>query len=138
MQIVGKTFLLWGVILMAVVCGPVMAGTTVELGNGTNEAALASADKILETDPNNFEAWLKRAGALQDFNRNNEALESYDRALQINPNSTVAWNNRGTVLYTLGRYNDAVSSFDQSTEDFIKRLPGMEQPRRIAVHGREI
>jgi tetratricopeptide (TPR) repeat protein len=95
------------------ICVPVMAANTIELNSATNEATLASFDKILETEPNNFQAWVNRAGALQDLNRNTEALESYDRALQINPNSTMALNNRGTVLYTLGRYNDAVSSFDQ-------------------------
>jgi Tfp pilus assembly protein PilF len=119
MQIKKNTGILCVLLLtMPFFCVPVMAANYVENGTlvvdkGTDAATLASFDKILATDPNNFEAWLNRAGVLQDLNRNTEALESYDRALQINPNSTVAWNNRGTVLYTLGRYNDAVSSFDQ-------------------------
>lgn len=103
---------------MQFLCVPVIAvnyqeNGTLIVNQGTEEAALASFDKILATDPDNFQAWLNRAGVLQDLNRNTEALESYDRALQINPNSTAAWNNRGTVLYSLGRSDDAVSSFDQ-------------------------
>lgn len=76
--------------------------------------ALASYEKALEIQPNNFSIWDVRGDALKNLSRYEEAVASYDKALKIQPDYPYSWWSRGDVLERLGRYEEAVASYDKA------------------------
>ncbi|HBE17581.1 MAG TPA: hypothetical protein DDW51_08205, partial [Cyanobacteria bacterium UBA11367] len=74
--------------------------------------AIASWDKAIELDPDDYRPWIGRGLALFNLGRLEEAIASYDRAIQIKPDNDAAWNNRGNALFNLGRLEEAIASYD--------------------------
>ena len=73
--------------------------------------AIASYDKALEIQPNNFSIWDVRGDALRKLSRYEEAIASYDQAIAIKPDYPYSWWSRGDVLERLGRYEEAIVSY---------------------------
>lgn len=97
------------------------AETWFDLGNQQADAgdlagAIASYDKALEIQPDNYEAWINRGNMLVELGRSEEAIASYDQALVFKHDYDDAWNNRGLALLELGRNEEAIASYDQALE----------------------
>jgi tetratricopeptide (TPR) repeat protein len=83
---------------------------------GDYAQAIASYDKALEIQPNNFSIWDVRGDALRRLSHYKEAVASYDKALEIKPDYAYSWWSRGDVLEKLGLYEEAIVSYDKALE----------------------
>jgi Tetratricopeptide repeat/Glycosyltransferase family 9 (heptosyltransferase) len=59
--------------------------------------SLALFDRLLELQPDSYQAWGNRANVLDDLGRAVEAIASYDRALDLHPDYEAARLNRSVV-----------------------------------------
>ncbi|MGA7954252.1 MAG: tetratricopeptide repeat protein [Gloeobacterales cyanobacterium] len=78
------------------------------------EEAIASYDKALTIQPDNYGVWISRGETLRKLERYEEAIASYDKALTIQPDNYWAWTSRGQALNSLGRYEEAIASCDKA------------------------
>lgn len=60
------------------------------------EGAVARFDKLLEQQPEHYEAWGQRGCALYELASHEEAVASFDKALKIKPKFTLAWHGKGS------------------------------------------
>ena len=82
-------------------------------GNQYNKA-LASWDKVLKIDPDNYVAWSNRGLVLLQLERYEQAVESFDKVVELKPDNYRTWNTRGMMLMALGRYEEALANFEQA------------------------
>ena len=87
-----------------------------QLKKGNFEDALFCFEKVIELEPDNHEAWIRRGGALGNLGRFEEAINSYDKALEIKPNFHEAWFNRCIDLGNLGRFKEAINSYEKAVK----------------------
>jgi tetratricopeptide (TPR) repeat protein len=80
------------------------------------EIAVASYDKALEIQPDQYRTWDFRGDTLRELKRYEEAIASYDKALEIQPDHSSAWSSRGHALIKLERYEEAIASYDKALE----------------------
>lgn len=78
------------------------------------EDAIESYEKVVEIEPDFFQAWNGLGKTFYDIKRYKEALKAYNSAIKLENNDKEAWRDRGFTLYKLGRYEDAISSFDKA------------------------
>lgn len=82
--------------------------------NGQTAEAEALYRRILQIEPDHFDA-LHLLGLLKhQQNRQAEALELISSALRANPNVAEAFSNYGVVLSRLERHREAVASYDEA------------------------
>lgn len=84
------------------------------LGLGEFEEAIAIFKKLLDSQPDFYEAWYNLGIALEKLGRLDEAIASYDESLKIQPNFHLAWNNRGNVLGKMRRLDEALTSYKEA------------------------
>ena len=77
------------------------------------QEVVASYDKYLAINPDEYLVWLHRGVALDRLERYEEAVASYEKGLAINPDEYFAWLFRGVTLERLERYEEAVASYDK-------------------------
>src|SRR3954470_2724660 len=70
--------------------------------------------KILEVDPNHFEAIHLLGLIAHRVGRNDIAVELLHRAMQLNPTRADVANNLGEVFRALNRPNEAIASFQEA------------------------
>lgn len=80
------------------------------------EAAIASFDRALEIQADDFQICWARGNALYELERTEEAIIDYDRALQLQPDSHQLWLWRGKVLTTIKRHQEALFSYEKALE----------------------
>ncbi|MFM6040515.1 MAG: CHAT domain-containing protein, partial [Sphaerospermopsis kisseleviana] len=68
---------------------------------GRHEEAIISYNKAIEINPDFYQAWHARGGALHNLMQYEEALASYDKALEIKPDYHYAWIGRGNAVFNL-------------------------------------
>lgn len=78
------------------------------------EAALRCLDELLELDPENTQALVKRGAALERLQRLDEAVESYDRAIARDHSMTIAYLAKGGVFNRMERYGEALACYEQA------------------------
>lgn len=140
--------------LDAFVCFPPLVATKNELARSTRrsgisarppaptpagsrsrpEEELASCDKRLAADPNDFAAINNRGIILQRLGRSAEALVEYDRALAIAPNAVELLFNRSVVLRAMGRYDEALFTCDRALAIRPGFIPALKQRSLVLQH----
>jgi hypothetical protein len=75
--------------------------------SGFFDSVIECADRILETEPGNVDAWILKARALSGLDNYEEAIESLDAALEIERLSVEAWREKASCLTKLGREAEA-------------------------------
>ncbi|HBB31628.1 MAG TPA: hypothetical protein DDZ80_15845 [Cyanobacteria bacterium UBA8803] len=80
------------------------------------QAELSAAEQVIQTNPNNHQAWYNKAQALSKLKRYPEALAAYDKALQINQNYIQAWSGRSLTLRKLERFDEALVSANKALQ----------------------
>ena len=68
--------------------------------------------RVLESHPNNFDAWHLSGLIAAQSDNPLRAVELISKAIEINPNNAAAWTNHGNILKILKRLEEAVSSYD--------------------------
>ena len=78
------------------------------------QEAIACFDAVVELDPTNSEALVKKGVAMERLKKLDEALECYDRAIAINSSATLAYLYKGGVFNQLERFSDALECYEQA------------------------
>lgn len=76
--------------------------------------ALYCFTQVVELQPQDDTAWVKRGVMLIHLERYQEALASCETALEIQPTDKQAWLFRGAALNYLGRYKQCYASYDKA------------------------
>jgi len=76
--------------------------------------AIAAYDNATALAPDYYEAWNRKADALNRAQRFSEALAASDKTLSLNPEYVQGWINRGYILYNLGRYDDELKAYEKA------------------------
>jgi tetratricopeptide (TPR) repeat protein len=80
------------------------------------EDAIASYEKAIQINPDDFEGWLGKGKAQRRLKRYEAALESTNKAIQIKPNNFGGWFGRGYALRGLKRFEEALVSYDKAVQ----------------------
>ena len=78
------------------------------------EKALDTFQKLIDSKPNDPQAWRGRGDALLALARYERSLSAYDKALQLQPNDAKTLNKKGETLYELQRYQEALDAHEQA------------------------
>jgi tetratricopeptide (TPR) repeat protein len=78
------------------------------------EKALDTFQRLIDSKPNDPQAWRGRGDALLALARYERALSAYDKALQLQPNDAKTLNKKGETLYELQRYQEALDTHEQA------------------------
>jgi lipoprotein NlpI len=77
------------------------------------DEALKLADKALEADAKNTEAYVFRA-RLHDIRREfDKAIIDYGKVIELSPEAGLAWQRRGEDHFRLGHFKESVADFDK-------------------------
>ncbi len=99
-----------------------------QIAAGDYARAIASYDRAISLEPAYFEAWDRKADALNRAGELSEAQKAVDRSLEINPDYVRGWINRGQILYTIGYYyEDVVGDKKKAEEYYLDQLLSFEQ-----------
>jgi tetratricopeptide (TPR) repeat protein len=80
------------------------------------DEALACFDRALQLDPGALLAWLGKASALGDLERNEEALACFDHVLKLDPENGSAFVGKANALCNLGRLPEARACCERGFE----------------------
>jgi len=78
------------------------------------EKALDTFQRLIDSKPNDPQAWRGRGDALLALARYERSLSAYDKALQLQPNDAKTLNKKGETLYELQRYQEALDTHEQA------------------------
>jgi tetratricopeptide (TPR) repeat protein len=76
------------------------------------DEAIEFFDQVLETNPENADAWNNKGVALFKMGRPDEALECYDQALAADPGNLEVLRNRAFVLRAMERFEEALEIYE--------------------------
>lgn len=76
------------------------------------DTALTCFNEVIELDPTNAEAAVKKGMALEKLGSLDEAIECYDRAIALDHSMTMAYLNKGGVFNRLERYGEALQCYE--------------------------
>ncbi|HIK10522.1 MAG TPA: tetratricopeptide repeat protein [Oscillatoriaceae cyanobacterium M33_DOE_052] len=79
--------------------------------SGDKQGAIQEFNSAIELNPNNAEAYYKRANALYDLGDYQDAVEDYTVAIRINPSYVNSYFNRGLTYYEMGKYREAIADY---------------------------
>jgi tetratricopeptide (TPR) repeat protein len=57
------------------------------------EEAIASLERVIQIQPDEYQSWYFRGWALLQLQRNDEASACFDKVLQIKPDYNIGWLN---------------------------------------------
>ena len=86
------------------------------LDGGQPQAALELLEKFLATHPDQAEALVKKAVALEKLGRDDEALACYNNAIHADGSLVVAHLQKGGLLNRLQRYDEALNCYEQALQ----------------------
>jgi tetratricopeptide (TPR) repeat protein len=78
------------------------------------DTALTCFDEVIELDPTNAEAFVKKGMALERLGSLDEAIDCYDRAIALDQSMTMAYLSKGGVFNRLERYGEALQCYEQA------------------------
>jgi tetratricopeptide (TPR) repeat protein len=78
------------------------------------QKALECFEKFLSTQPQNAEALVKKASALEKLGRADEALAVCDRAIAADSSLVMAYLHKGGLLNKLARYDESLKCYEQA------------------------
>jgi tetratricopeptide (TPR) repeat protein len=86
---------------------------------GCIQEALASFDKGIQLNSEDFDSWYYRGYILDEQKRYEEALLAYDRSLKVTTAdiASMPWHNKGITLNNLKRYEQAIAAFDRAIKN---------------------
>jgi tetratricopeptide (TPR) repeat protein len=76
--------------------------------------AITCFEEVLQLDPQNAEAWVRKGTALERLQQLDQAIECYDRALQADSSLTVAYLHKGGLFNRLERFSEALECYEKA------------------------
>ncbi len=86
------------------------------------QKALAACERLIQGDPDNARAYLRKAELLRELKRDAEALAACERAAELDPNAAEDQIARGTLLERLGHAEEARQAFQHAREIGAQQL----------------
>lgn len=86
------------------------------LDAGQSQRAIAFFDRVVESEPDNADAYFGRGLAYHDLERYQQAIADFDRVTEINPDHPYAFFQRGFVYHQLEQYQQAIADFTRAIE----------------------
>ncbi|CAD8204568.1 unnamed protein product [Paramecium pentaurelia] len=80
---------------------------------GKYKEAIELLNKVIQLNPNYYQALSFKGQCLMELNKNEEAMIWLDKALAINPQHVVSLYKEGECLKFLGKYEDAINQQDK-------------------------
>ena len=80
------------------------------------EATIAATSKLIEEEPADVDALLRRGNARLRLDRLEEALADYELAIAQDPKYAPAYNNRGVVFSRMGQPAEAASDYERAVD----------------------
>jgi len=105
-----------------------------ELNAGRFEDALATADRLLSTEPRNGEALNTRAQALFKLGRREEAAQAIVKAIEAAPDSLPFWLNKAVMEHEEGKAKQAC----RSAMDLVEIAQHSETESPLVDQGRQM
>jgi tetratricopeptide (TPR) repeat protein len=94
--------------------------------------AVDAFDHAIALDPSYYEAWDRKADALNRAGQFNNALTASSRSLEINPGFVRGWINRGQILYNIGYfYEDQNYDMTRANEFYNEQLYAYDKAIQI-------
>jgi serine/threonine protein kinase/tetratricopeptide (TPR) repeat protein len=93
-----------------------LAIADLNLRTGSYPEATLQFQRLLESDPENVEAYLGLGRALNLQGQTAKAEQSFQRAIQINPVCWICYNLLGAFLNSHARYREAAEAWEEVTE----------------------
>jgi tetratricopeptide (TPR) repeat protein len=87
------------------------------------QKALECFEKSLSAQPQNAEAHVKKASALEKLGRTDEALAFCDRAISADASLVTAYLHKGGLLNKLARYEESLKCYEQAMLVQDKKSP---------------
>jgi tetratricopeptide (TPR) repeat protein len=78
-------------------------------------------DHAIGLEPGYFEAWDRKADALNRAGQFSDALQASSRSLEINPHYIKGWINRGQILYNIGYYYEDIEHNQAKANDYYQQ-----------------
>jgi len=73
-------------------------------------------ERIVQEQPQNFNAWVQLAHSLFDANQPMEAVKAYGRALELQPDNADLLTDQGVMFRRLGWFDQAVKNFERAAQ----------------------
>lgn len=91
-------------------------------------AAVSSFDQAIVLEPGYYEAWDRKADALNRDGKFTLALSASSEALTLNPDYVTGWINRGQILYNIGYYyEDQIGDPEKADQYYAEQLLAFEK-----------
>ena len=84
-----------------------------KVNQGDPKGAIRAFNQAIKFNPNNPEAYHKRANAYYDLKEYEQALADYTKAIELNPKYVNAYFNRGLTRYDMSDLSGALADFNQ-------------------------
>lgn len=99
-----------------VVAAPIGDGAAPATQAGAPDAStqIAIAQKLVQTDPANRQAWVALGNAYFDADQPQASIEAYDRALQLQPDDPDVITDQGVMYLALGEHQKALANFQKA------------------------
>ncbi|MCL2689290.1 MAG: tetratricopeptide repeat protein [Chitinispirillia bacterium] len=81
---------------------------------GAFDQAVTHFQRLVQMQPNNFEAQYNLALAYLGWGRHSQAIDNFLKATRLRPNSSHAWSNLAVAYQNMGRTNDAVNALNRA------------------------
>lgn len=75
---------------------------------------IAQAEKVVEQDPKNVNAWISLGNDYFDTEQSQKAINAYGKALEIDPNNTNVLTDQGVMYRKVGWYDKALINFEKA------------------------
>ena len=83
---------------------------------GNYQAAIAAADRAIEIDPSQANAYYHRANAYRALDQTENAQRDLDQALTLDPTHARAYAGRGLLYHNANAFEDALEDYDRALE----------------------
>ncbi|MGI0061522.1 MAG: tetratricopeptide repeat protein [Nitrosotalea sp.] len=80
---------------------------------GNPRDAIFYFDKVLDVEPNHFDALTNKGNALGKLGKYDQAITCYDTILKDKPEHTICLINKGLALHYLKRYDQAITCYNK-------------------------
>lgn len=79
-----------------------------------NRDAIERFTKLVNENPKNAGAYVKRGNVWLKLNEMEKALADFGEAIQLDPKMSLAYNNRGTAWFNQGEYDRAIEDYSEA------------------------
>ena len=84
------------------------------LGREKWDEAIESFTRVIEQDPNDFQAYNNRGFAYQGKGEYDHAIKDYDKVIELEPNNATVYYHRGAAYQGKGKYDRAIKDYDKA------------------------